>query len=152
MVQFFLKMDWNRLYSIPLKHNNVCQICCIQYQIYLWIIAITDIHQKHTSSHAFLAYKASRWLPSGRATLFLSARLTQAALCSCTTEFSYGSLGRGHTNDGIQIIVVILKVTTRFFQQRTWIIGKIIMIDLGSHMPNMNYKNDCGSASVELTQ
>ena len=45
-------------------------------------------------------------------------------------------LGRGHTNFNIQIIVVILKVTMRFFQQRPWIIGKIIMIVLGSHMPN----------------
>ena len=60
--------------------------------------------------------------------------------------------GRGHTNYDIQIIVVILKVTTRFFQQRPWIIGKIIMIVLGSHMPNMNYEVYCGSASVELTQ
>ena len=33
-------------------------------------------------------------------------------------------LGLGHTNYNIQIIVVILKVTTRFFQQRPWIIGK----------------------------
>ena len=61
-------------------------------------------------------------------------------------------LGRGHTNYDIQIIVVILKVTTRFFQQRPWIIGKIIMIVLGSHMPNMNYEVYCGSAWVELTQ
>ena len=61
-------------------------------------------------------------------------------------------LGRGHTNYDIQIIVVILKVTTRFFQQRPWIIVKIIMIVLGSHMPNMNYKVYCGSASVELTE
>ena len=61
-------------------------------------------------------------------------------------------LGRGHTNYDIQIIVVILKVTTRFFQQRPWIIGKIIMIVLGSHMPNMNYEIYCSSASVELTQ
>ena len=59
---------------------------------------------------------------------------------------------RGHTNYDIQIIVVILKVTTRFFQQRPWIIGKIIMIVLGSHMLNMNYEVYCGSASVELTQ
>ena len=29
---------------------------------------------------------------------------------------------------------------------------KIIMIVLGSHMPNMNYEVYCGSASVELTQ
>ena len=55
-------------------------------------------------------------------------------------------------NYDIQIIVVILKVTTRFFQQRPWIIGKIIMIVLGSHMLNMNYEVYCGSASVELTQ
>ena len=61
-------------------------------------------------------------------------------------------LGRGHTNYDIQIIVVILKVTTRFFQQRPWIIGKIIMIVLGSHMPNMNYEVIVCSASVELTQ
>ena len=61
-------------------------------------------------------------------------------------------LGRGHTNYDIQIIVVILKVTTRFFQQRPWIIVKIIMIVLGSHMPNMNYEVYCGSASVELTE
>ena len=33
-------------------------------------------------------------------------------------------LGRGLTNYDIQIIVVILKVITRFFQQRPWIIGK----------------------------
>ena len=52
----------------------------------------------------------------------------------------------------IQIIVVILKVTMRFFQQRPWIIGKIILIVLGSHMPNMNYKVIVCSASVELTQ
>ena len=62
------------------------------------------------------------------------------------------TLGRGHTNYDIQIIVVILKVITRFFQQQPWIIGKIIMIVLGSHMPNMNYEVYCGSASVELTQ
>ena len=49
-------------------------------------------------------------------------------------------LGRGHMNYNIQIIVVILKVTSRFFQQRPWIIGNIIMIDLGPHMPNMNYE------------
>ena len=55
-------------------------------------------------------------------------------------------------NYDIQIIVVILKVTTRFFQQRPWIIGKIIMIVLGSHMPNMNYEVYFGSASAELTQ
>ena len=63
-------------------------------------------------------------------------------------------LGRGHTNDDIQIIVVhvILKVTTRFFQQQLWIIGKIIMIVLGSHMPNMNYEVYCGLALVELTK
>ena len=60
-------------------------------------------------------------------------------------------LGRGHTNYDIQIIVVILKVT-RFFQRRPWIIGKIIMIVLGSHVPNMNHEVYCGSASVELTQ
>ena len=58
----------------------------------------------------------------------------------------------GHTNYDTQIIVVILKVTSRFFQQRPWIIGKIIMVVLGSHMPNMNYEVYCGSASVELTQ
>ena len=63
-----------------------------------------------------------------------------------------GILGRGHTIYDIRIIVVILKVTTRFFQQRSWIIGKIIMIVLGSHMPKMNYEVYCGSASVELTQ
>ena len=62
------------------------------------------------------------------------------------------NLGRDHTNYDIQIIVVILKVTTRFFQQRPWIIGQIIMIVLGSHMLNMNYEVYCGSASVELTQ
>ena len=61
-------------------------------------------------------------------------------------------IGWGHTNYDIQIIVVILKVTTRFFQQRPWIIGKIIMIVLGSHMLNMNYEVYCGSALVELTQ
>ena len=60
--------------------------------------------------------------------------------------------GRGHTNYDIQIMVVILKVTTRFFQQRPWLIGKIIMIVLGSHMPIMNYKVYYSSASVELTQ
>ena len=54
--------------------------------------------------------------------------------------FNFCILGRGHTNYDIQIIVVILKVTTRIFQQRPWIIGKIIMIVLGSHMPNMNYE------------
>ena len=62
------------------------------------------------------------------------------------------NLGRGHMNYDIQIIVLILKVTTRFFQHRLWTIRKIIMIILGSHMPNMNYKVYCGSASVELTQ
>ena len=61
-------------------------------------------------------------------------------------------LGRGHTNYDIQIIVVLLKVTTRFFKQGPWIIGQIIMIVLGSHMLNMNYEVYCGSASVELTQ
>ena len=60
--------------------------------------------------------------------------------------------GQGHTNYDIQFIVVILKVTMRFFQQRPWIIGKIIMIVLGSHMPNMNFEVYCGSASMELTQ
>ena len=59
--------------------------------------------------------------------------------------------GRGHTNYDIQIIVVILKATTRFFKRRPWIIGKIIMIVLASHVPNMNYEVYCGSASVELT-
>ena len=61
-------------------------------------------------------------------------------------------LSRGHTNYDIQFIVVILKVTTRFFQQRPWITGKIIMIVLGSNMPNTNYEVYCGSASAELTQ
>ena len=61
-------------------------------------------------------------------------------------------LGRGYTNYDIQIIVEILKGTTRFFQQRPWIIVKIIMIVFGSHMPNMNYEVYCGSASVELTE
>ena len=61
-------------------------------------------------------------------------------------------LGRGHTNYDIQIIVVILKVTTRFFQQRPWIIGKNYHDSFGSHMPNMNYEVYCGSAWVELTQ
>ena len=50
-------------------------------------------------------------------------------------------------------LLVILKVKSkRFFQQRPWIIGKIIMIVLRSHMPNMNYEVYCGSVSVELTQ
>ena len=57
-------------------------------------------------------------------------------------------LGWGHTNYDIQIIVVILKVTTRFFQQRPWI-GKIIMIVLGSHVSNMNYEVYCGSALAD---
>ena len=53
--------------------------------------------------------------------------------CECNVSWFYRGtywhvLGRGHTNYDIQIIVVILKVTTRFFQQRPWIIGKIIMI------------------------
>ena len=61
-------------------------------------------------------------------------------------------LGWGHTNYDIQIIGVILKITTKFFQQRPWIIGKIIMIVLGSHMPNMNYEVYSGSVSVELTR
>ena len=60
--------------------------------------------------------------------------------------------GQDHTNYDIQIIVVILKVTLRIFQQWPWIIGKIIMTVLGSHMPNMNYKVIVCSASVELTQ
>ena len=64
----------------------------------------------------------------------------------------FEGLGRGHTNYDIQIIVVILKVTTRFFQQRPWIIEQIIMIVLGSHMPNMNYEVYCSSASVELIE
>ena len=54
-------------------------------------------------------------------------------------------------NYDIQIIVVILKVTMRFFQQRPWIIGKIIMIVLGSHMPNMNDGVIVRSTSVKLT-
>ena len=65
-------------------------------------------------------------------------------------------LGRVHTNYDIQIIVVILKVTNRpFFQQRTLdLLGKIIMIVLGSHMPNMNYEVYCkfrfgGADSIE---
>ena len=45
-------------------------------------------------------------------------------------------LGRGHLNYDIQIIVVILKVT----MIRPWIIERIIMIFLGSHMSTMNYK------------
>ena len=67
-------------------------------------------------------------------------------------EIAVWELGRCHTNYDIQIIAVILKVTTRFFQQLPWFIGKIIMIVLGSHMLNMNYEVYCGSASVELTQ
>ena len=63
----------------------------------------------------------------------------------------FSNLGWGHANYNTQIIVVILKVTTRFFQRRPWIIGKI-MIVLGSHQPNMNYEVYYGSASVELTQ
>ena len=55
-------------------------------------------------------------------------------------------------NCDIQIIVVILKVTTRFFQQRPWIIGKIVMIVLESHMPNMNYEVIVCSTLVKLTQ
>ena len=62
------------------------------------------------------------------------------------------NLGRGHMNYDIQIIVVILKLLRDFFQQRPWIIVKIIMIVFGSHMPNMNYEVYCGSASVELTE
>ena len=61
-------------------------------------------------------------------------------------------LGRGHTNYDIQFIVVILKVTTRFFSTTTLDYWKNYMIVLGSHMPNMNYEVYCGSASVELTQ
>ena len=34
---------------------------------------------------------------------------------------SFSIYGRGHTNYDIQIIVVILKVTTRIFQRRPWI-------------------------------
>ena len=58
-------------------------------------------------------------------------------------------------NYDIQIIVVILKLVfllRDFFNNDLGIIGKIIMIVLESHMPNMNYKVYCGSASVELTQ
>ena len=58
----------------------------------------------------------------------------------------------GHTNYNIQIIVVILKITTIVFQQWPWIIGTIIMIVLGSHMPNMNYEVIMCSNLVELTQ
>ena len=65
------------------------------------------------------------------------------------TKFNFG---RGHTNYDIQTIVVILKVTTRFFQQQPWIIVQTIMIVLGSHSPNMNYEVYCGSASVEPTE
>ena len=54
-------------------------------------------------------------------------------------------------NYDIQIIVVILKVTKRFFQQWPWI-GTIILIVLGLHMPNINYQVIVCSASVELTQ
>ena len=72
-------------------------------------------------------------------------------LSTCLVSYIKVNLGWGHTNYDIQIIVVILKVTTRFFQWRPWIIGKIIMIVLGSHMPNMNYEVYCGSASIELT-
>ena len=43
--------------------------------------------------------------------------------------------GWGHTNYKIQVNVVILKVTTRFFQQQPWIIGKIIMIVWGHTCP-----------------
>ena len=41
------------------------------------------------------------------------------SLYFCRHVFCY-VFGRDHTNYDIQIIVVILKVTTRFFQQRPW--------------------------------
>ena len=83
----------------------------------------------------------------------MNHKVENALICNSHFYLAIDSkLGRGHTNYDIQIIVVILKVTTRFFQQRPWIIGKIIMIVLGSHMPNMNYEVYCGSTSVELTQ
>ena len=40
-------------------------------------------------------------------------------------------LGQGHTNHYIHIIVVILKITTRFFQQGPLIIGTIISDSFG---------------------
>ena len=46
-------------------------------------------------------------------------------------------------NYNIQIIEVILKITTNFFQRPPWIIGRIIMIALGSHMPNTDYEVFC---------
>ena len=54
----------------------------------------------------------------------------------------------------IQIIVVILKKLLPYdiFQWRPWIIKRIIMIVLGSHMPNMSNKVIVCSASMELTQ
>ena len=55
-------------------------------------------------------------------------------------------------NYNIQIIVVILKITTIFFQLRPWIIERIIMIFWESHMPNINYEVIVCSALVELTQ
>ena len=61
-------------------------------------------------------------------------------------------LSRGHTNYDIQIIVVTLKVTTIFFQLQPWIIERIALIFLGSHMPNINYEVIVCSASVVLTQ
>ena len=72
-------------------------------------------------------------------------------MCNCTLQCRL-ALGRGHTNYDIQIIVVILKVITIFFQLRPWIIERIIMIFLGSHMPNMNYKVIVCSTLVELPQ
>ena len=54
-------------------------------------------------------------------------------------------------NYDIQFIVVILKITTTFFQLQPWITKRIIMIFLGSHTPDMNYEVIVCSALVELT-
>ena len=61
-------------------------------------------------------------------------------------------LGRSHTNYDIKIIVVILNVTTIFFNYDLGLLKELLWSFLGSHMPNMNYEFIVCSASVELTQ
>ena len=52
-------------------------------------------------------------------------------------------------NYDIQIIVVTLKVTMKFFQRRPW---TIIIVALELHVPNMIYKVIVCSALGELNE
>ena len=76
---------------------------------------------------------------SGRPMLLFSLSCLFASVCfgRWSRGLNFNLLGQNNRSTNLSPCVMGLKVTTRFFQQQPWIIGKIIMIALGSHMPNI---------------